>query len=138
MSIDVTGHLGTLVKLKDTQEGDLHIAHHRVDGDVSLARSPATPTEVMSGAGSVQAIAPTAGLVLMGYGIRESSAGGDVAITNLRRGEAANAPLLFPSTLGALQSDKAWFGPDGIACAEGIFIERVSGTTHIVLYTKEQ
>lgn len=97
---------------------------------------PMTPVEIASSTIDEAGVAATPGLRLMGFSIRENASQSDVAEVVLRRGDGVNDPALAFISLGGDQSDTREFLPDGIECADGIYIERVSGETHIVLYTK--
>ena len=99
------------------------------------AYKPATATPIATGTADVQGFAATAGLRLMGYSVRESAGSAAVAALNLRHGTTATDPLLAVSELAANGADNAWFGPQGINCPNGIFVDRVAGETELVLYT---
>jgi hypothetical protein len=108
-----------------------------VSGTVTTAPAPAaTPTAIASGSGDAAGVAPTANLRLMGYSVRESAASPDDASFVIRHGALASDPALVFVEVSADQSTTEWLGEDGIACPNGIFIDRVSGSTEIVLYTK--
>lgn len=96
----------------------------------------ATAIEVASGTADAQAVAAQAGLRLLGYSIRESAAAAAAASVIIRHGTStAGAPLAFVE-LDLDQSVTVWFGPDGLAAAGGIFIDRTAGETHIVIFYK--
>ena len=99
------------------------------------AYRPATPTPVATGTGDVQGVAATAGLRLMGYAVRESAGAPAVAALNLRHGDDATDPLLIPIELAANGSDNQWFGPAGVHCPSGIFVDRVAGETELTIFT---
>lgn len=80
-------------------------------------------------------VAATANLRLLGYTIRESAGSPAAAAVNLRNGDADTDPLLAAETFAASGSEHRWFGPNGISCADGVFLERVSGNTTVVVYT---
>lgn len=138
MAINVTGFGGANVPLKTTLDGSDNVVHHRIDGNVAVVPTVCAPTEVASGTIDEAGIAATANLRLMGFSVRENASTADVAETVIRHGALVGSPALAFVSLGADQSDSRWFGPDGIACAGGIFIERISGESHVVLYTKVQ
>jgi hypothetical protein len=99
------------------------------------ATDPLTATEVASATTDVSGVAAAAGLSWMGYSIRENASSPDTAEVVIRHGDAVNDPALAFISLGGDQSDTKLFD-DPIPCADGIFVERVSGETHLVLYTK--
>jgi hypothetical protein len=88
----------------------------------------ATPVEVASGTGDAQAIAAATGLRLFGFSVRENAAGAATAI--LYHGTAnTDPPIAFLSLAsGAVQIQ--WFGDKGIAIPNGLYVDRLSGTTH--------
>lgn len=99
------------------------------------AYRPCTATPVASGTGDAQGVEAADGLRLMGYSVRESAGSAAVADFNLRHGGANDDPLLVVGELAANGSDVRWFGPQGLACPDGVWVERVSGETELVLYT---
>lgn len=95
----------------------------------------ATATPIAAGAGSVQALAAAAGLKLVGYAVLETAAA--TAAIQLHHGTDATSgsPLLdVKASLAASGVLRVTF-PSPIACAAGIYLERVSGATQLVLYT---
>ena len=96
----------------------------------------ATSTVVASGTVDVQGIAATANLRLVGFSMTEDAATAAAAELSLRHGTLVTDPEIFGITLAANESMRDWFSPDGIAVANGIFIDRVSGTTKMTLFTK--
>lgn len=94
----------------------------------------ATAVEVVSGTGNVAAVAATAGLRLLGYAIRESGAPAATATVYFRNGALVGDPLIDPVVLAPGESTREWFGPQGKAAASGIFVHRVSGTTHMTVH----
>lgn len=99
------------------------------------AYKPAVPTPVATGTGDAAAVAAATGLRLMGYAVRESAGAPAVAALNLRHGTLATDPLLVPVELAANGADKQWFGPAGIHCPSGIFVDRVAGETELTIFT---
>lgn len=99
--------------------------------------APAAANVVAAGIADVQGVAATANLRLVGYSVRESAATPAAASVSLRHGTLATDPLLLPTVvLAAGGRLEHWFGPDGIACPGGIFVDRATGNTELVLYTK--
>src|SRR5688500_15639534 len=101
-----------------------------------LPNVAATPTALATLTTDVQGVAAAAGLVLMGYAARETAGTPAVATLILRHGTLATDPIIVPIELAANGTDKAWFGPNGIALASGIFVDRVAGESEITLFTK--
>lgn len=98
-------------------------------GDVADA------TAVPAGTTDVQGKAGQGGLRLMGYAVRESAGTPAVAEALLRHGTAATDPILAFVELAGNGKDAIWFGPNGIRCPNGVFVDRVAGNTEFVLYT---
>ena len=99
------------------------------------AYRPCTATPVASGTGDAQGVAAASGLRLMGYSARESAGSAAAADFNLRHGDGNGDPLLVVGELAANGSDVRWLGPQGLACPDGVWVERVSGSSEFVLYT---
>jgi hypothetical protein len=94
-------------------------------GPVYLANSDA----------DVAAVAANAFLRLKGFSVGESAAAASTAEVIIRHGAtAAGDPVVAPCNLAANGFGTFWYGEEGIPCPEGIFVERVSGETTIVLY----
>lgn len=96
---------------------------------------PATAADAGTGSGDVAVAAAAAGLRLMGFSARETTAAAG-AVFNLRHGTAVTDPILVTVTLGANESSREWYGPDGLAAPSGIFLDRVSGTSQVIGYSK--
>lgn len=92
-----------------------------------------TYTTVAAGTGDEAGVAATHGLHLMGYSVRETAAG--VATLNIEHGTANSSPIMAAVNLAAAGSDVQWFGPGGLPCFGGIWIERLTGTTQVNLIT---
>jgi hypothetical protein len=92
-----------------------------------------TYTTIAAASGDEAGLAPAVGLRLVGVSVRETAAG--VATLNIEHGIANSSPIMLPINLAAAESKTLWFGPQGIPCASGIWIERLTGTTQVVLIT---
>ena len=92
-----------------------------------------TYTTIAAATGDEAGIAATHGLRLMGYSVRETAAA--VATLNIEHGTANSSPKMAVINLAASASDKHWFGPQGLPCEGGIWIERLTGTTEVNLIT---
>lgn len=95
----------------------------------------ATPTSVGSGTADAQVIAATPNLRLLGFSGKEDAATPAEAEFVLRHGTSAAGTPLAHVNLGPNESIRDWFGPGGMAVASGIFLDRVSGTTDLVVHT---
>lgn len=99
-------------------------ACHRDD----IAKSPA---------GAITAsrlVVPGDACVMFGWAIRETTAAAGASF-RLWDGNAAGTELLANCNLASNESDRDWFGPQGIVVQTGrIFIEVVSGSLEGVVY----
>lgn len=83
------------------------------------------------------AVAAATGLVLMGYSCKESAGAAAAATFRVMHGATvAGGTEVVTQELAANGSDKTWFGPDGIACPNGISIDWIAGTVDVNLYYK--
>lgn len=71
---------------------------------------------------------------LLGFSIHESAASAAVASLYLRDGSGATGDIRVALELLGDQSATMWFGPQGIQCNTGIYVDRVAGTTEGVIY----
>lgn len=94
---------------------------------------PFTYTTIAAATGDEAGVAATTGLRLMGYSVRETAAG--VATLNIQHGAASATPIMAAENLAAAGSVVRWFGPQGLPCGSGIWIERLTGTTQVNLIT---
>lgn len=109
-----------------------------IDGTGILG--PASITEVASGTGDAQGVSGATGLRLLGFSVRESAGTPATAEIILRHGtDATGTPIAFVNVQANGNGDdheSQWFGPEGIDVPNGVFVDRISGETHIVLFTK--
>ena len=92
-----------------------------------------TYTTITAGTGDEAGHAAADSLRLMGISIRETAAG--AATLNIEHGTANSSPIMDAVNLAASASVTHWFGPQGLPCASGIWIERLTGTTSVHLIT---
>jgi len=91
------------------------------------------PVEVADGTGDNAIVAARLGLRLVGLSIAETNS--STATVDIRHGTAATDAILVPlMSCEADGFDTFWFGHHGIDCPNGIFINRISGQTTLVLY----
>lgn len=95
-----------------------------------------TYTTIASASGDEAGVAAAHGLRLMGYSVRETAAG--AATLNLEHGTANSSPVLAAINLAASASETKWFGPQGLPCSSGIWVERLTGSTQVNLITTIQ
>jgi len=95
----------------------------------------ATAVDCGAEASTDEAIAAAAaGTRLMGFSCKETA--GAVATISFHNGTANGDPTIYVVNLNANESRGEWFGPDGIAAAGGIWLQRITGTTQVVGYFK--
>lgn len=93
-----------------------------------------TTSEILATAADIQAVAATAGLRLMHVSIRETA--GATAVFAVRHGAAATAPAVIYFSLAANATNSFSWPPDGIGVANGIYVDRISGTCDVTYGTK--
>lgn len=93
-----------------------------------------TTTVIASASGDEAGVAAATGLRLMGYSIKEMAAG--VATLSLLNGASSGGTALVHVNLAAAGSTVQWFGPQGIPADSGIWVERLTGSTAVILYSK--
>lgn len=101
----------------------------------TAALAAATPTDPGGTTTSLQVVGAATNLRLVGFSARETT-GTAGAVFNIRHGTSNAGALLVTVSLGVSESAREWYGPDGIAAASGIWLERVSGSTTFVGYSK--
>ncbi len=94
-----------------------------------------TPTVVAAGTGDVQGVVATPRMKLMGVGVAETAGTAAAAEVTLHHGTSSSGPLLCPSL--NLTADGCTIFPlgGGIPCPNGIYVNRVSGNSELILYT---
>jgi hypothetical protein len=93
-----------------------------------------TTTVVAAATGDEAGVAANTTLRLMGYSIKETA--GAVATLSLLNGASSGGTAVAHVNLAAAGSIQQWFGPQGIPCPAGVWIERLTGTTAVILYTR--
>lgn len=102
----------------------------------AMAAGPSiTATVVTSGTADAQGVAAATNLRLVGYSITENAGSPAVARLVLRNGTTTGGAEMFDVQIAASSSTVQWFGVTGPRCPLGIFVDRVSGTTKLTLYT---
>lgn len=95
-----------------------------------------TATPIASGTTDAQAVAATLGLRLMGYSVKENAGSPDVATLVVRNGTTSGDTAIVNINLAASGSDTQWYGPQGVPVDAGVFIDRLTGESTIVVYTQ--
>lgn len=81
----------------------------------------------------VAAVAPTSNLRLLGFSVLETA--GAVASLSIQESASNDTTKeLLAVSLLANESRSEWFGEHGIPCSGGIWIERITGTTRVVIH----
>ena len=105
------------------------------------ALGPAPPPVALSPAPAVIADAPTdtADILawsgptrLLGWSFSEEAAAAAKVI--LRDGNGTAGRVLAVISLAAGESNREWFGPDGIQVSTGLYVDRTTGTTLGAVY----
>lgn len=111
-------------------------AHVRIDGTgIYVAASVDVNSGVVADVDA--AVAGVAGLRLVGFSARESAATAAAATFIIVHGATGAAgTAVAPVELALNTSTSAWFGPDGIACPNGISVDWIVGTVDIHLFFK--
>jgi len=83
------------------------------------------------------AVVATAGLRLMGYSTKESAAVPAAATFTIVHGATgAGGTVMVNVNLALSESATQWFGPDGIACPNGLSIDFLTGRFDVHLFYK--
>ena len=100
-------------------------------------RDAATSTAVASGTSDVAAVAAAVDLRLLGFSVKEDAGSSAAAEFIIRNGTSTAGAAVVYVKLSANESCRDFFGEQGIACPLGIFVDRISGTTAISVYSKQ-
>jgi hypothetical protein len=92
-----------------------------------------TYTTIAAATGDEAGKAAAGNMRLMGLSVRETA--GAVATLNIEHGTANSSPIMAAINLASAGSTVLWFGPQGLPCEAGIWIERLTGTTQVILIT---
>lgn len=103
---------------------------------VTAPRTGSSLTAVAATAADVQGLAAAANLRLTGFSITEAAGVAAAAEVSLRHGTAATDPEIIGVNLAADGSVRDFFGPDGIAVPNGVFVDMVAGTAKLTLFWK--
>lgn len=101
---------------------------------IVVVGGPSTFTSLTSGITSTQGLAAATNLVLMGFSCIETA--GSVAQFILNHGTSNSGPIISWVSLSANESSREWYGPQGKAVPNGVYVQRVSGTTQVTLDSK--
>ena len=97
------------------------------------------PIEVTNSGGNIQAVQPKATLVLWGVSAAETAGSAGTAECVIRHGNGITSPMLFaPMNFAADGFCYPTFVPFPMQCPNGIFVERRSGQTTLILYIDYQ
>lgn len=112
---------------------------HQVTQNSSLSAlekmaKASSATDDPSDTGDSAAVAAATGLRFTGFSCKEEASGPAEFI--IRHGDDAADPIITRVTLNSGESRSEGPSDSGIACPDGIFIDRVSGTTSVTIYHK--
>jgi hypothetical protein len=94
---------------------------------------------IPAGSASGQAVVPHPSLILHGFSTAETAGTAAAAEVVIRHGKDATGDMLCaPMNFAADGFGQPMFYPHPIQCPNGIYIDRVSGNTTIVLYVDYQ
>jgi hypothetical protein len=96
------------------------------------------PTRVAKGSSGVAAVGAAYNQILAGFSVAETADSPAAAEVVLRHGSVSGDEIVPPMNLAADGFGFFWMGEKGIQCPNGIYVDRVSGTTTVVLYTHRQ
>lgn len=71
---------------------------------------------------------------LYGWSVTESAGSPAIATAVLRNGTGTGDPIVAIASVPASGKDFQWFGPNGITCTGGLFLDRTGGSTTVVVY----
>ena len=95
--------------------------------------------EIAGTVGDIQGVDPHPMLVLWGFSVAESASSASTAEIVIRPGTTANDPMICaPINFAADGYGPPAFFPHPVQCPKGIFVDRVSGSTTVVLYVDYQ
>ena len=95
---------------------------------------PLTMTATASGTTDIAGIAALASNRLFGVAIRETA--GSTATVNIELGTQNSDPMICAFSLAANACEHVNFGPHGVVCATGVWIEKLTGTTAVTIFTR--
>jgi hypothetical protein len=70
------------------------------------------------------------GRILYGFSVDAAAA----AVVEIRHGASVAGPIVGTVRLAAAGADWRWYGPGGISCPDGIWVEVVSGTPSVSVH----
>lgn len=91
-------------------------------------------TPLTSGTTSGQGLSAATNLILMGFSSIETA--GATAQFILNHGTSNAGPIISWVSLSANQSTREWYGPQGKNVPNGVYVQKVSGSTQITLDNK--
>lgn len=79
-------------------------------------------------------ISSSQGARVMGWHANEDATTAAVAEFVIRNGSSTAGDPVIPVNLAANGSDHEWFGPMGVVFSQGVFLDRLSGTTTVTVF----
>lgn len=92
-------------------------------------------TTSASGSSGEAIVAANDFLVLAGFSVSETDGSAAAAEVAIRHGSASGAYLIPPMNLDANGFGFFWMGSKGISAPNGIYVDKISGTTTVTVYT---
>jgi hypothetical protein len=128
----MSNEYATLASFGVNSNGNVVNRGGTIAGAIAAMVNTATPVD--SGTTDVQGVAAATGLRLTGFSVGETA--GATAVVTLRNGDANGDPAVAHISLAANGAQIVIFPDGGIPCPDGVWVDRESGTTELVLYTK--
>ena len=127
--------IATLISGKNPDGTDWYIptVAMNTSGGLSAANTPCTAHDLGTATSQITA---NAGLRFCGFSVVESAQSPSSAMLAFHNGMDANAPTICTVRLSASESAREFFGETGIKAENGIFVERISGTAKVVIFSK--
>jgi hypothetical protein len=94
-----------------------------------------TRAQLASGTGSAAAVAPTPLLRLIGISVAESAGSPAAAAVSIQEGAGTDLTKeLCALSLAASEAKTVWLGEHGVPCPGGIWVNRITGSTRVVIH----
>lgn len=97
-----------------------------------------TFTSLVSGISSVQGLDAASNRRLLGFSITETASTPATAQVILHHGTSNAGSIISWVKLSANESTRDWYGDAGIGVANGLYVNRISGTTQVTLFHRTE
>ena len=106
-------------------------------GNAALHQAASVDVNASITADVEPAVAAATGLRLVGWSAKESAGSAAIAEADIMNGASQSGGTVVSSiAIAASRSEQAWYGPEGIDCANGITIDHIAGQLDIAIYYK--